>query len=87
MKKAALFALSALTAGYALVVPAQAQSCNDLWYRRNAIYAEAGYCFQTQRARAVFGRGCFPPYGRLSPYQQQMVNDIQRQEDYMGCPR
>ncbi|MDH7795270.1 MULTISPECIES: YARHG domain-containing protein [unclassified Beijerinckia] len=66
---------------------AQAQSCGQLWYQRNAVYAEAGYCFQTQRARAEFGENCFPPYGRLSPRQQAQVNAVQRQEDLRGCPR
>jgi hypothetical protein len=67
--------------------PAAAQSCNELWYRRNAIFAQAGYCFQTERARAAFGAGCFPPYGRLSPSQQARVNAIQAREAYLGCPR
>jgi len=66
---------------------AQAQSCGQLWYQRNAIYADAGYCFQTARARAEFGEGCFPPYGRLTPRQQARVSAIQRQEDLHGCPR
>ncbi len=69
---------------------AQAQSyrymsCSDLWYARNAIYADAGYCFKTARARSVFGRGCFPPFGQLSPWQQRQVNDIQRWEGIRGC--
>jgi len=81
----------AAVAGFSTLVmltpsPAYAQSCGDLWYRRNAIYAEAGYCFQTARARSVFGAGCFPPYGQLSPRQQARVNAIQQQERYMGCP-
>lgn len=66
---------------------AHAQSCGQLWYQRNAIYADAGYCFQTARARAEFGENCFPPYGRLTPSQQARVNIIQRQEDMRGCPR
>ena len=88
MKRIALATFAAIS-GFSLLVPApaSAQSCGDLWYRRNAIYAEAGYCFQTARARSVFGPGCFPPYGRLTPNQQARVNAIQAQEDYRGCPR
>ena len=88
MKRTVLAALAAIS-GFMLLAPApaSAQSCGDLWYRRNAIYAEAGYCFQTARARSVFGPGCFPPYGRLTPSQQARVNAIQAQEDYRGCPR
>jgi hypothetical protein len=69
------------------IAEAQAQSCGQLWYQRNAIYARAGYCFQTARARAAFGENCFPPYGRLSPNQQARVNALQYQEDMRGCPR
>ena len=69
------------------VGPVQAQSCGQLWYQRNAIYADAGYCFKTPRARAEFGENCFAPYGRLTPRQQARVNAIQQQEDLRGCPR
>ena len=60
-------------------------SCNQLWYARNAIYAENGYCFKTARARAVFGPGCFPPYGKLSNWEQQQVAEIQYWERVKGC--
>ena len=88
----ASIALGAL-AGAALQ-PAQAQegregyrdmSCGELWHERNAIYAEAGYCFRTERARRVFGRGCFRPYGRLTSWQSERVARIQRWEARKGC--
>ncbi|HMN85422.1 MAG TPA: YARHG domain-containing protein [Bauldia sp.] len=62
-----------------------AMTCSQLWYARNAIYAENGYCFKTARARAVFGPGCFAPYGKLSSYEQQQVNEIQYWENRKGC--
>jgi YARHG domain len=70
-------------------VPAQAQrgeSCNDLWHRRNSIYASFGYCFQTQRAIAAFGRGCFPPYGRMPADAAREVARLQAIEARRGCP-
>lgn len=67
--------------------PAEAQACQGLWYQRNEIYARNGYCFRTARARSVFGPGCFPPYGQLSYGEQRRVNQLQAQEDMMGCPR
>ena len=88
--EAAAFALAALPGA---TVPAAAQgrygymSCDQLWQARNAIYARRGYCFETPRARAVFGPGCFPPYGRLSPGEQQRVNEIQWAERQNRCPR
>jgi hypothetical protein len=69
-------------------MPAAAQSgmtCEQLWYERNAIYAAKGFCFKTQRARNVFGRACFPPYGKLTPAEQRRVNNIEQWEVYQGC--
>jgi hypothetical protein len=81
------FAISALP----LVVgsEAQAQSCGQLWHRRNSIYKEAGYCFRTPRAIRAFGNaGC--SYDSeydvpLSPRQRQRVNDIKAMERDLGC--
>lgn len=85
--------LAAIVAGAALVAamaPAKAQhpsdmSCNQLWYERNKIYARNGYCFKTARARAEFGRGCFPPYGDLRGWERRRVNEIQMWESRNGC--
>ena len=83
---AVLAATAALWA--ASVSPAAAQGrCGQLWYERNEIYARNGYCFKTARARATFGPGCFPPYGRLSGYEARRVRDLQAEEDMLGCPR
>lgn len=64
---------------------AASMSCDELWYARNAIYAHNGYCFQTPRARATFGRGCFPPYGELSGWERARVNELQYWERQRGC--
>ncbi|MFA7416031.1 MAG: YARHG domain-containing protein [Rhizobium sp.] len=77
-----------ISAGTAVQAHAQdysRMSCDQLWYERNAIYAAKGYCFKTQRARSVFGRACFPPYGRLTPAETRRVNTIQQWERYQGC--
>jgi hypothetical protein len=81
------FALAALLLAAA---PAAAQSyrlmnCGELWYARNAIYAENGYCFKTRDAIRVFGRACFPPYGRLSRAEQAEVDLIVSWEKRKGC--
>lgn len=68
-----------------LAQPARAASCDELWYWRNAIYAEQGYCFKTDRAIAVFGPRCYPPYGRLTPGQERRVEDIKARERRKGC--
>lgn len=84
---------AAIIAGTALVAamaPAKAQhpseiSCGQLWYERNKIYARNGYCFKTERARAEFGPGCFPPYGDLRGWERRRVNEIQMWESRHGC--
>jgi hypothetical protein len=94
-KKLILVALAVAFGGFAFQgaandVQAQSQSlrymsCQQLWYARNEIYAEKGICFKTKRARAVFGRGCFPPYGRLTPREQRRVSEIEQMEYRKGC--
>ena len=74
----------------ALAHQAQAQdasrmSCEDLWLARNQIYADNGYCFQSQRARAIFGPGCIPPYGKLAPEEAREVSILQSWERRRGC--
>ena len=74
-----------------LAVEAKAQSCSELWYRRNSIYKQAGYCFKTARAIQTFGNaGC--SYDSeydipLSARQRGIVAAIREQERDQGCPR
>ena len=82
---AAAALLFILDTGAASARPLRYMSCSELWYARNAIYAQNGYCFQTSRAISVFGRACFPPYGQLSSYEQQQMNDIAAWERRKGC--
>lgn len=85
---AAAIAVLPMLFAMGIAAPAMAQSgmsCEQLWYERNAIYAAKGFCFKTQRARNVFGRACFPPYGKLTPAEQRRVNNIEQWEVYQGC--
>jgi hypothetical protein len=78
-----------------LVAPTQAvandyedyryMSCYDLWYARNAIFANKGYCFRTRRGINTFGRRCYPPYGRLNRWEKDQVNEIRYWERRKGC--
>src|SRR5947209_17261208 len=60
-------------------------SCRQLWYERNAIYAQFGYCFKTEQAIRTFGRGCSPPFGQLPGWARARVADIQAWENRKGC--
>ena len=56
-------AIGAGSIGAGAPTPASAQepaymSCEELWYARNEIYGRNGYCFNTDRARSMFGAGC-----------------------------
>ena len=70
----------------ALAQDASRMSCEELWLARNQIYANNGYCFQSQRARAIFGPGCTPPFGKLAPEEAREVSALQSWERRRGCP-
>jgi hypothetical protein len=85
MAATAGLAAAALAASMSL---ASAQTCESLWYQRNAAYKAAGYCFKTERGRAAFGnRGC--AYGQstvpLSDRQRARIAAIRRLERRLGC--
>lgn len=69
----------------AMAQDAAYMSCGELWYARNAIYARNGYCFETPRARAAFGAGCFPPNGALRGGEKNRVGEIKMWERRKGC--
>ena len=64
-------------------------SCEQLWFSRNSIYKEAGYCFKTPRAISAFGNaGC--RYDdveavQLTPENKNFVQVIQRTERANHC--
>ena len=60
-------------------------SCQGLWYARNEIFARKGHCFKSPKAQAEFGKGCFPPYGKLSRAERIEVRRIRRLEASRGC--
>jgi YARHG domain len=70
---------SAFAANYAYM------NCSQLWYARNSIYAQEGYCFQTAAGQAAFPNSCFPPYGKLTKWEQNQVSQIKYWERQKGC--
>lgn len=86
-----LLTVAALAAFCAAGGPARAQNgfCRDLWYRRNAIYKDAGYCFRTADAIRAFGNaGCqYDDMASvpLSPVDHRIVAGIVEQEREAGC--
>lgn len=86
MKKfASVFAAIAATSALS-VLPAKAESCYDLWYARNLIYAENGFCFKTQLGRDTFsGYDCYTSNPHLSRAERNEVASIKREERSRGC--
>jgi len=72
-------------AGEAAAQSYRRMSCGELWYARNQIYADNGYCFKTDDAIRAFGEGCFPPFGRLSRAEKEEVETIKTWEQRKGC--
>ncbi len=65
---------------------AQAQSCFDLWYERNLIYAENGYCFSTSFGRHTFASfECWTSNPRLTAAEQRRVAALKAEEKRRGC--
>jgi hypothetical protein len=64
-------------------------SCQQLWFGRNSVFKEAGYCFKTPRAISAFGNaGC--KYDdislvQLSPENSAFVSAISLAEKQKAC--
>lgn len=68
------------------VEPAIAASCYDLWYERNAIYNDNGFCFSTRLGRETFDNSdCWTKHVRLSPDEQWRVDQLKDEEERRGC--
>jgi len=70
--------------------PAAAESCDDLWFRRNAIWHSHGYCFTTERARRAFDTSsCFrdqrAAQAAMSAASRAEVDSLQARERALGC--
>jgi hypothetical protein len=87
-----VLACLALSLAVSLATPAFAAfPCDEFWGERNAIYKDAGYCFQTPRAIRAFGNAdC--KYDNitdvpLSARNRSDIGEITRQERANNCPR
>jgi hypothetical protein len=70
--------------------PAAVTNCDELWFRRNAIWHGHGYCFTTARARQVFDTSsCFRDLqaarAAMSPADRAAVDALQARERELGC--
>jgi YARHG domain len=86
MKSLSYLAVIASTFMLCAGAPARAESCYDLWYARNLIYAENGYCFKTALGRDTFsGYDCHTSNPALSKSERREVAAIKAEERRRGC--
>lgn len=65
---------------------AMAASCFDLWYDRNAIYDDNGYCFKTDLALEYFDNSdCWTSKPKFSRDEQAEIDTIRREEKRRDC--
>ncbi|MBO9472085.1 YARHG domain-containing protein [Shimia sp. R10_1] len=64
----------------------QTLSCDDLWFHRNRIFHENGYCFASDRGIDTFGNeGCFTKSPELSGRDAELMAIIKAGEKELGC--
>ena len=83
-----LFATAAIAAVTLVALPsaAMAASCYDLWYARNEIYYENGYCFVTDLAIDTFGNDdCYTKHPRFTKKEQRKIDKIVAEERSRHC--
>ncbi|MFN4153790.1 MAG: caspase family protein [Paracoccaceae bacterium] len=62
------------------------QSCFDLWYARNAVFASRGFCFTSAEGQKWFDNSqCYTSSPNLSAAEKSMVDTIKAQEKAQGC--
>ena len=86
MKKFLCLAVIASPLVLGASAPARAESCYDLWYARNIIYAENGYCFKTELGKETFsGYDCWTRNPAFSRSERREVAAIKAEERSRGC--
>jgi hypothetical protein len=69
-----------------LASPVLAQSCYDLWYERNEIYDNNGFCFKTQLGMETFDNSdCWTSNPKLSKAERRRVDQIRSEERRRNC--
>ena len=87
MKPAMMILAAGLMTGMTALAPAaSAASCWDLWYERNEIYANNGYCFSTSLGKRTFGNAdCWTRNPDLTRWETRRVAAIKAEERSRGC--
>lgn len=61
-------------------------TCDDLWYHRNRILHENGYCFGSARGINTFGNdSCFTKSPEITGRDAELLAIIKQGEKELGC--
>ncbi len=64
----------------------EALTCDDLWYHRNRIFHENGYCFGSARGINTFGNdSCFTKSPEITGRDAELLAIIKQGEKELGC--
>jgi hypothetical protein len=80
--------IAAAAAALIITLPgaAMAASCFDLWYARNAIYDDNGYCFKSDLALDYFDNDdCWTKKPKFSKAEWAAILAIKEEEEDRGC--
>jgi hypothetical protein len=78
----------AFSASLALSAPAAAQYadfCDELWFSRDLVFDEAGQCFETPLAQAIFDNAGCTGRAQLTRAETLVVQMIAQHEADLGC--
>lgn len=77
--------LTAIALG-TIAMPALADDCLDLWFSRNAMFNDAGYCFGSPLGQALFDNSdCMTSDPQLTPINAQVIGKIKEEEQSLDC--
>lgn len=65
--------------------PLKEMGCYDLWYARNSIFDENGYCFKSREAKIIFNPSCEENFKGLDKEAKDEVKRIIKIEKEKGC--
>ena len=86
MKRIARFFVSSAFVVATSTAATASSICDDLWFTRNWVMSQAGYCFGSVLGMAQFDNTrCTGQNITLSPVQTAFVTEVRRRETVLGC--
>nr|WP_281356610.1 YARHG domain-containing protein [Sulfitobacter algicola] len=62
------------------------QSCNELWFARNAMLDRGGYCFSSPLGQSIFNNeDCSTQSPSIGKAAREMIEEIRKDERDLGC--